>query len=53
MNGKRRGRWFNRDVSYVLQDDIHLPTLTVEVRTYWGFGFSNYILYCYLKYVCI
>jgi len=33
MNGRRRGRWFNRDVSYVLQDDIHLPTLTVEVRT--------------------
>eukprot|EP01035_Chromulina_nebulosa_P030458 gene30458-40472_t len=30
MNGRRRGRWFNRDVSYVLQDDIHLPTLTVE-----------------------
>ena len=33
MNGRRRGRWFNRDVSYVLQDDIRLPTLTVEVCT--------------------
>ena len=36
INNQFRSRTFNRDVSYVLQDDIHIPTLTVEETIYFS-----------------
>lgn len=36
VNGKFRSKWFNRQSSYVLQDDFHLPMLTVEETLYYA-----------------
>lgn len=30
FNGGLRSRWFQRDSAYILQDDLHIPTLTVR-----------------------
>eukprot|EP01031_Cornospumella_fuschlensis_P038813 gene38813-47202_t len=30
FNGGERSRWFRRDSAYILQDDLHIPTLTVR-----------------------
>lgn len=30
FNGGPRSKWFQRDSAYILQDDLHIPTLTVR-----------------------
>ncbi|RYH28500.1 ATP-binding cassette domain-containing protein [archaeon] len=30
FNGGPRSKWFRRDSAYILQDDLHIPTLTVR-----------------------
>eukprot|EP01039_Chlorochromonas_danica_P004846 gene4846-5314_t len=30
FNGGSRSKWFQRDSAYILQDDLHIPTLTVR-----------------------
>eukprot|EP01031_Cornospumella_fuschlensis_P034138 gene34138-41324_t len=30
FNGGARSKWFRRDSAYILQDDLHIPTLTVK-----------------------
>ncbi|RYH11928.1 ATP-binding cassette domain-containing protein, partial [archaeon] len=30
FNGGARSKWFRRDSAYILQDDMHIPTLTVK-----------------------
>lgn len=36
VNNEPRSRLYERDISYVLQDDFHIPTLTVEETIYFS-----------------
>eukprot|EP01035_Chromulina_nebulosa_P017867 gene17867-23483_t len=36
VNKRPRSPWFNRESAYVLQDDVHIPTLTVEETLYFA-----------------
>ena len=36
VNNEPRSKWYERDISYVLQDDFHIPTLTVEETIYFS-----------------
>lgn len=36
VNNALRSKSFNRDTAYVLQDDVHFPTLTVEETIYYA-----------------
>jgi ABC-type multidrug transport system ATPase subunit len=36
VNDNQRSKYFSRDMSYVLQDDVHIPTLTVEETIYFS-----------------
>lgn len=36
FNGGPRSRWFSRDSAYILQDDLHIPTLTVRETIYFA-----------------
>lgn len=36
FNGGPRSRWFSRDSAYILQDDLHVATLTVREAVYFA-----------------